>query len=72
MKLIIRFGMRVQATKRSEKLDADRINSKIDSAALRRCGRVVLMDASLGKDLNRILSDLGQLMNRADARNKSK
>lgn len=67
MKMKIAFRMKVTASTPDEEPEAQRINDDIARMHLRRRAT---FDESLLQDFNRIIADLGQLMNRANARRR--
>lgn len=63
----IAFRMNVTASTPDEEPEAQRMNEDIARMAMRRRAT---FDESLVKDFNQIIADLGQLMNRANARRR--
>jgi hypothetical protein len=73
MKMKVKFQMRVFTSTADEAGEVERLNAEIDALGLGRgARRAVNFDDSLSKDFNQVIRDLGQLMNRADARRKKR
>lgn len=70
MKLIVQMEMQVEAQTADEVEQAKRMREQIDAMDLRPPGRrrQAKMDESLMADFLSLMRDLGQLLNRADAR----
>lgn len=72
MTLHVRLGLDVTSDDPSEAEAVALFNQRIDRDSLRNAFTAVDMDDSHGKDLNRILEDLSQLLARARASTRRK
>lgn len=72
MKLLISLEIDVEASTDDEIEDAERIRAQIDRDSMRSIERAVSMDESLMQDFYRILGDIRQLADRANARLRTK